>query len=65
MYIDVCVETWAKGKGIHLFYLYTSDAADIDSPEIDSYGIWGDLINSKMVFGKIRNSGLLMVLGEA
>ena len=47
MYIDVYLETWSKGKGTHLFYLYTSNAADIDSPEIDAYRILTELINEE------------------
>ena len=45
MYIDVYLETWSKGKGTHLFYLYTSNAADIHSPEIDANRILNELIN--------------------
>ena len=47
MFIDVYIETWNKGKGTHLFYLYTSDAADIKSPEIYAYGILTELINNE------------------
>ena len=47
MYIDVHLEIWNKGKGTHLFYLYTSNVADIDSPEIYAYGILNDLINKE------------------
>ena len=47
MYIDVYLETWNKGKGARLFYLYTSNAADIDSPEIYAYGILNELINEE------------------
>ena len=45
MFIDVYLETWNKGKGTHLFYLYPINAADIDSPEIYAYGILNELIN--------------------
>ena len=45
MYIDVYLETWNKGKGTHLFYLYPINAADTKRPEIDAYGILEDLIN--------------------
>ena len=45
MFIDVYLETWNKGKGTHLFYLYTSNAADIHSPEIDANRILNELIN--------------------
>ena len=47
MFIDVYIETWNKGKGTHLFYLYTSNSADIDSPEIDAYSIFSELINNE------------------
>ena len=47
MFIDVYVETWVKGKGTHLFDLYTSNSADIDSPEIDAYSIFSELINNE------------------
>ena len=47
MFIDVYLETWNKGKGTHLFYLYTSNAADIDRPEIDAYRILNELINEE------------------
>ena len=46
MFIDVYIETWNKGKGTHLFYLYTSNAADTDRPEIYAYGILTALINN-------------------
>jgi len=45
MFIEVYLETWNKGKGTHLFYLYTSNAADIHSPEIDANRILNELIN--------------------
>ena len=47
MFIDVSLETWNKGKGTHLFYLYTSNAADIDRPEIDANCILNELINEE------------------
>ena len=47
MYIDVYLETWNKGKGTHLFYLYTSNSADIDRPEIDAYSIFTELISNE------------------
>ena len=47
MYIDVYLETWNKGKGTHLFYLYPIKAANIDSSEIDAYGILNELINEE------------------
>ena len=47
MYIDIYLETWNKGKGTHLFYLYPINAADIDSPEIDAYRILNELINEE------------------
>ena len=47
MFIDVYLETWNKGKGTHLFYLYTSNAADIDSPEIYAYSILTELIKNE------------------
>ena len=47
MFIDVYIETWNKGKGTHLFYLYTSNAADIDRPEIDANRILNELINEE------------------
>ena len=47
MYIDVHLETWNKSKGRHLFYLYTSNVADIDSREIYAYGILTELINEE------------------
>ena len=47
MYIDVYLETWSKGKGTHLFYLYTSNAADIDRPEIYANSILNDLISKE------------------
>ncbi len=47
MYIDVYLETWNKGKGTHLFYLYTSNSADIKSPEIDAYSIFTELISNE------------------
>lgn len=47
MFFDVYIETWNKGKGTHLFDLYTSNSADVDRPEIYAYSIFTDLISNK------------------
>ena len=49
MFIDIYLETWNKGKGTHLFYLYPINAGDIGSPEIDAYRILNELINEEII----------------